>query len=443
MKNFLNIFSASTLLVVGLLLNTQFTAADSSLAVTITPPLFQLDIGPGETWASSLKIVNNNTRSVTYYAQVVDMEANGETGQSRFMPLVGKPDPGLANSQMASWIQLQETPVTIAAGKSADLHFTVYVPQAAEPGGHYAAILVGTTPITSPAAGAQMKISSFVSSLMLLRVRGDIVEKARIREFTTDKSLFQEPQANFLLRFENLGNTHLRPAGEVVIYNMWGKERGKVTFNHEANFGNVLPKTIRRFAFSWEGEENIFDIGRYSAVVTLSYGETEKQNISATTYFYYVPLVPVAITLGIILFMLLLLAVFIRMYIRRALTLERARRHVPVDVHAETAAMPTLEIMMEPLQEAVVDLRKLTRGTSQIPPSVHAGVQVPELREYDTNEISLTGFIRKYATFFAFMVIFLVCIIGLWIYLEKVLVPQRNFDIKNVLSQQESTSSSQ
>jgi len=437
MTNRRHLFISALLFSLGLFSFATYSSADSALSVTVTPPLFQLTIGPGESWTSALKIVNNNTYDVTYYAQVVDMQANGENGQSKFVPIIGPPDPALAASELARWMTISAAPITVKAGKTMDLPFTVKIPFNAEPGGHYAAILVGTQPLAGSSTGTQLKVSSYVSSLLFARVKGDVIETGRIREFVSDQGLYQTPNANFTLRFENTGNTHLKPEGNVTIYNMWGKERGKVLINQDSNFGNVLPKSIRRFQFSWEGEQSVFDIGRYSATVTLTFGQDEKKNISATTYFWVVPIVPVAMTLGTLVLFLLVLAWFIRRYIRRALELERERYGVALSVPMPEAPKPMLETMIEPLRVGVVDLRKVTAQpqTTTQSPMANEAITMQE-------GISLGEFLRKYKLFFAFVIILLVCVAGLWIYLEKVLVPERNFNINSVVSQEENAASS-
>lgn len=434
MKYSLRILTLSCAFSFVFLVNAVQTTAESGLSVTLTPPLFQLTIGPGENWTSALKVVNNNGYDVTYYAQVVDMQANGETGQSKFIPIVATEDPSLAVSELARWIQIEPGPFTIRSGASKEVHFTVNIPQNAEPGGHYAAILVGTAPLSASTTGTQMRISSYVSSLLFVRIKGDVLENGRIRQFTSDQDLYQTPKADFVLRFENTGNTHLKPEGDVTIYNMWGKERGKVIINRDANFGNVLPKTIRRFEFSWEGEANVFDIGRYSAVVTLSYGQDEKKNISATTYFWVVPVVPVSITLGVLLIFLSLLAWFIRRYIRRALTLERERFGVAQPSVVPEPRSPLIETMMEPLKESVVDLRKVTKSAQK--PIIPMPAEI-RMNETPTGEFTAAQFVRKYRLFFVFMALLLICFAGIWLYFAKVLVPERDFNINSVTSKEE------
>jgi hypothetical protein len=196
--------------------------AQEALSVTVTPPLFQLTIGPGEFWSSSVKIVNSNPFDVTYYAQAVDFSAEGEVGQSKFVPILD--DAGereRSTYSLGSWIDISPEPIVVKKGMSREVPFTVRIPEHAEPGGHYAAILVGTQPPTDRADGPVVKVSSYVSSLLLVRVKGEIVEKGRIREFISSKTWYDAADVHLSLRFENMGNAHVRPQGEVTIYNMW------------------------------------------------------------------------------------------------------------------------------------------------------------------------------------------------------------------------------
>lgn len=402
-----------------------------SLSVTVTPPLFQLTIGPGESWTSAIKIVNSNPYDVTYYASPVDFEAEGEKGQGKFVPLVEGTE---ATATLGQWIEISSDPVVVPKGTSVEVPFTVRIPANASPGGHYAAILVGTQAADTMIDGPSMKVSSFVSSLLFVRIKGEVMEKGRIREFITAESLYQKPQANFLLRFENTGNTHLRPRGDIRIYNMWGKERGKVDINQQNNFGNVLPSSLRKFEFAWEGEASAFEIGRYSAVATMSFGEDEKQTVTAKTYFWVVPMVPVSIALGSFVFFILLMTWFIRRYIRRALSLERERLGIPVDAPVAKESPVTIETWIEPLREGVVDLRS---GRASVSASTSESAPNP-IRQIRREPLTWFAFFQKYSLFFFFLMVIIAASIALWTYFENVLVPERTYEISDISSQDES-----
>ncbi len=365
-------------------------AQTQGLALTVTPPLFQLTIGPGENWSSSLKVVNSNPYDVTYYTQVVDFVPEGEGGQSSFIPLLSPP-PGEATStaSLAGWIDVTPGPFKVPRGTSGDIPFTVKVPIDAAPGGHYAAILVGTEPGERVAGGPSMRISSMVSTLMFVRIKGEVIETGRIREFRTIDELYQTARADFVLRFENTGNAHLRPQGSVAIYNMWGKERGKVLINDKGEFGNALPQSTRRYEFSWEGENSLFDIGRYRAEATLTYGQEAKQNATYATYFWVVPVVPVAIALGALFFFIVAAVWLIRRYIRRSLE----------------------QYGIAPQGERVVPI----------------GPQ----------PISFVQFVASYGATFAFACLVIVAGISIWFYFDDVLTQSRDFEVTEVTTAEE------
>lgn len=415
-------------------------AADS-LTVSVTPPLFQLTIGPGESWSSTLKIVNTNDFAVTYFATVVDFEAEGEGGRGSFTPIVDEfGEDSLDPHLLASWISVTDEAIVVPEGQSADVPFTVRVPENATPGGHYAAILVGTKPPEyNPSLGSAVAVSSYVSSLFFVKIKGDVIEKGRIREFVTESGLYDTTEADFVLRFENLGTVHLRPKGTITIYNMWGKERGKVAINEDKSFGNVLPGTIRRFKFSWDGDFSPLDIGRYSATVTLAFGDEAKQNVTATTYFWVVPVVPVAGTITALIIFIWAAAYLIRRYIRRVLALEAKARgaqftepelpHEPVHI--------TLQSLARPLEEGVIDLRRVAFAPKVAHSDTQATARPVEESASQGGTLSLSGFVSKYRLFFVFLGLLIVASVVFAWYFGEILVPSRTYEISNVLVEEE------
>jgi len=364
-------------------------AQNDGLSVTVTPPLFQLTIGPGESWSSELKVVNSNPYDVTYYAQVVDFVAQGEGGQSSFVPLMSPP-PGEATSTatLASWIDVPQRSFTVPRGTSGAVPFTIHVPMDATPGGHYAAILIGTEPGSRVVGGPSMRISSMVSTLFFVRIKGEVIESGRIREFRTLDELYQTARADFILRFENTGNSHLRPQGTVSIYNMWGRERGKILLNETGEFGNALPQTTRRYEFSWESDGGVFDIGRYRAEATLTFGQDQKQNTTYATYFWVIPIRPVATTVVLFITLITLITLLIRRYVRRSLALHG----VPVDRHNSMPELP---------------------------------------------RTTFVQFVMKYGGLFIFTGFVMLALFSIWYYFDDVLTQHRDFQVSEIKMNEE------
>jgi hypothetical protein len=369
---------AASLLLLGVLL-TAFAApafAQQSLSLSVTPPLIQLSSGTGDTWKGSLKIINSNSYDLTVYASAVDFAAEGDSGQGRFLPLDEAALSRGERNTLASWVEIPGGPITILREQSADIPLTVRIPEGASPGGHYAAVLVGTSPGIIGSRGKsdgsnETKVSSFVTTLLFLRIGGDVTEEAAIRDFSPGKTFYQKPEASFTLRFENKGNVHVLPQGSIVITNMWGKVRGDIPVNQKTDFGSVLPGQIRKYEFDWKGEGSPFEIGRYKAEVTIAYGSSGRKMVSSVTYFWVVPLVPVASTLtGLVLF-IGFFVFSVRRYVRRAISLERSYLGISeentVRPRTDGPAAPeirplSVRTLTRPLSQGVMDLRTVRSG---------------------------------------------------------------------------------
>jgi len=300
-----------------LFLATPVFAEESSLKMTLTPPLIKNNMNPGETWMSTVKLVNNNKQKLTVYTEIQDFRSSPEGGVE-LIPIKESEGSDSQTGFLRQWMQIQKGPFVIPPFDSIEIPFEIKVPETAEPGGHYAAILVGTKP-GGELDGSGISISSMISSLVLINIAGDIVEKGRIREFSTDKSYYKTPKVNFKLRFENTGNVHLQPKGNIVIKDMFGKEVGLIDINKDTAYGNVLPGSVKTWNFLWEGETGIFKMGKYNAVITLHYGEKTSEVDTRTFYFWYADFKILGIIFGSILGFFILIFLIIKLYIRRAI----------------------------------------------------------------------------------------------------------------------------
>lgn len=414
----LNFTLLTAFICVSILLLPYIVRAENQvgLSLSVTPTLFQMSAIPQQSWSSGVKVINNNKHPITVYAQVVNFAPQGEAGEGKFLPVFEKATEG---TTLAEWITLSKDPITIAPEQSYTIPFSVHVPGNAAPGGHFAAILIGTKP-PDVAGAVKVATSQIVTSLFFVRIAGDVVENGVVREFRTTHSFVDTPHADFEVRFENKGNVHIQPQGEIVITNMWGKERGIIPINQQTHFGNVLPKSIRKFDFSWTGEESFSDIGRYKAILTLAYGEDERKFETSITYFYVVPVKATLIVLGILLAFILLVRWSIKVYVRRMLFLAgfddmiaplSSKRRVFIqegDVRIVKGAA-----LKAPVEQGLTDFKLKFAGAAKFLGKFKA----------------VLNFVFEYKKFFASfigLVLFLVC---LTIFLYQVHVSQRDYEI--------------
>lgn len=292
--------------------------AQGGLTLSVTPTLFNMTIEPGQTWQSTIRVINPNPFDIQVYANPVNFQASGEQGRGQFIPLLS--DEQSDNVTLAEWINITSEPIRVASQETVEVPFFITVPREASPGGQYAAVLITTQPPDGQGA-SQVRTAQAVSALFFARIEGDVVESGLIRSFRASQYFATVPENEFELRFENRGTVHIQPQGEVRIYNMWGEQRGVIPINQRSQYGNVLPDSIRLFSFSWTGERSLVDIGRYRAVATLAYGSASRQSVSQTAYFWVIPVTGLLVTIGTLLGLGLIFMVLVKAYVRRMLTL--------------------------------------------------------------------------------------------------------------------------
>lgn len=324
------------------------TAQESAVSQTlsVSPTLFEMQANTGQAWTSYVRVINVNDYAITVYPQPVNFAPLGEDGRGDLIPIFAEETQG---QTLAEWITVPSDPVVIPPQATAEVALQVNVPSDAAPGGHYAAILIGTKPPIDAQTPAQVQTAQFVTALFFVRVAGDVKEIGNIREFTTAKNIVQTPSIALDMRFENTGNVHIQPQGDIKIFNMWGKERGVIPINHQTHFGNVLPNSIRKFSFTWTGDTALYDIGRYKAIATLGYGDTSKQFVTSTTYFWVIPYTTILVTL-LVLFLTIKIGLWlIRRYIERMLALSGVQLgQTPyVPLHARQGTAPDRTVVVK------------------------------------------------------------------------------------------------
>lgn len=381
-----------------------FIHAQETLTLSVSPTLFNMSANPGQEWQSSVRVINSNSYDLNIYVEVVNFAPDGEAGQGRFITPNTSDD---KRDTFAEWITVENREISIAPEQTIQVPFTIKVPMDAPPGGHSVAFLIGTKPPQDESGVTKVETSQVITSLVFLRVAGDVIESGLIRELRTTAAIIENPEANFVLRFENNGNVHLQPQGEIKIFNMWGQERGVVPVNQRTLFGNVLPESVRAYNFSWKGEWSVADIGRYTAVATLAYGEEERQFTSFETAFW---IIPWKVLLSIFLILAAFITLFtwaIKAYIRRMLQLA----HLPHEKSYPNGHIKKVSVVA-PLEVGILDLRS----------------RLKDERTATGFLQTILTFVKNYQFFFivvAALVLFIICIA--W-FVRNASQAERNFE---------------
>jgi hypothetical protein len=237
----------------GVLFLQANNARAQDVGIGISPIRFEELVEPGQRLTLQIKVKNNFPGHQTFYPFLRDLKSENELGIPRLLK-PGQED----GSFLASWIRMPEESYQFDSGEEKTITFFVDVPKNAGPGGYYGAVLFGNLAaklqMEGQERGAGMATSMQTASLLLFRVKGDVLEHAEIREFNTDKDIYGTPyKVDFKLRIENMGNVHIKPHGFIKISNFLGKEIASIPVNEKG--GNIMPTSIRSFPdVFWEGE---------------------------------------------------------------------------------------------------------------------------------------------------------------------------------------------
>jgi hypothetical protein len=318
----------------GLMLATALVPAGAD-AMTISPPNYDYtEVNKGDVIMDVIKVYNDNPNAtVTLYPFVANFtfkKGDEEGGTPEFYD--AKTDP--YGTAMGTWVKVDTTPMVIKPGERAMVPFSINVPANATPGGHFGAIVFANQP---PDDKGVVTIGSQIGVLMMMRVAGDVKEVGAIAEFgfAKPKPWYNFLPVDFFVRFENRGNVHLRPTGNIFIRDMSGRQVAALDVN--ADFRSILPNSIRKFNASWlkqkggEGQSALwnewhnFAIGRHKAQLVLLYG-TDNKMVTSEVAFYVWPWRLILIAVGILALIILMLTVgknsweraVIRKYERRA-----------------------------------------------------------------------------------------------------------------------------
>tara|TARA_B100000508_G_scaffold91716_1_gene71548 strand:+ start:16473 stop:17561 length:1089 start_codon:yes stop_codon:yes gene_type:complete len=303
-------------------------SAFAQVGVGISPALIEETLDPGTVKEYEVEVENKDGREQTFYLftrNIADIDAGG-------VPIFAPSNFERTCFELAEWLTLPITQVTIPGRSATSVAFTLAVPDSASPGSHFGGVFVSVEPPEIENSGAAVGYQ--VATPVSIRVSGEAVERANIRQFSTTKFLYGSQNVDFKIRIENTGNVLVRPTGPLEIKNMLGNKVASFTFNEDgkavfptSNDESCVTNNVREFSdVKWEGDSVGF--GRYEAVLSPVYGDVgARKTMSSTVTFWILPMSVIGPALAVLAVILLITFIFVRLYIRRSLAhLNQGRR---------------------------------------------------------------------------------------------------------------------
>lgn len=276
-----------------------FGGGYSAKALTISPPSIEFAVMPGNQAEFVVKLYNEGATKQELFVDATTFTSGPEEGLPVYDFSVPKED-------IATWVKLEPAPIVLEPQGRKEVTITVNVPADAAPGGHYGIVAFSSKPPSTGADKPQVAITQGIGTLLLVRIEGEVVESAVISAFSTVAKTNRLP-ITFATTYQNTGNIHLKPSGNITVTSMFKKLVATIPVN--ATKRSTLPKSSRSYDVIWEkgtekatasnawatfweeyGNERVnFGFGKYTATLALTAGQTGAVATNATTTFIMFP----------------------------------------------------------------------------------------------------------------------------------------------------------
>ena len=243
--------------------------------ISVIPSIMYLDLAldPPE---YTLTYINNTKSDIKLELSVQDFSELEDDYKINFLETK---DAASYKYSLSSWVTLENKNLELTQGEEKSIK--VFIDKARiTKGGHYASVLARST---QQNVEKQININPVISSLLFVRAStGKEIENGKISTFRPDRNFLNFPE-NFVLRFENSGNVHVIPYGQIVITDNFGNRVANGILNEKSL--DALPESIRKYDIPIIHDSQFMIPGIYTAKIDVHYGNSQKE-ISRTTIFF-------------------------------------------------------------------------------------------------------------------------------------------------------------
>lgn len=255
------------------------SAAQAQVSVSLFPVSFRYDIPRGSSQTGVITVTNPSDEPLSMSVEIENF-TGGDGGTVEYAP-------DGAKFGLLSWITIDKAPFELNPGQKKEISFTVNVPDNAEVGGHYGAILFRAGGGGSD-TGSSIGISGRVGSIILVSVPGDAKKSGELISVKAP-GFIQYGPLQTTATYKNTGSVHYVTKGSVTYTGIFG--RRTESFEEKTILPDVQRDTIATLDKTWL-------IGPIFMKATLEAGDGSVQTMSATTFAF--PVIPGAITIVVL-----------------------------------------------------------------------------------------------------------------------------------------------
>ncbi len=248
-------------------------ASNLGIAVDQTAIVFDADSGENQEFIIKIKNISDEEYNIKIDKNDYILGDNNEV-------MLSSNDDELGG--LKDWLSVKDDSIILAPGAESEVIFDVNVPENASIGSHKGAVIFRV----EPGGDETVKVHGQLGVHVLINVKGDTHASGRVNSF--DIPLITTGNLNYISEFENTGNIHYVPYGEVVVQNVFTKK--EQMYKYDKHF--VFPGNTFTFSLN-EAIPSLF--GLYKARVTFVDGEGATRTKIDYSMGYFFPLIAIVV----------------------------------------------------------------------------------------------------------------------------------------------------
>lgn len=223
--------------------------AFAAVSFNLSPMFQNITLVPGETYVGNFKLTNNDTsdESFAYKLSIEPFYVDDNND----ITLTTNGD----YNQIVEWITLSATEGVIAPNETAEIRFTIDVPETTAAGGQYASIMVRSKEAETPNDGIQIREIYQSAHLIYADVAGETTRKGDIDEVSVPGFLLNG-KIYGSSKIKNNGNVHSRATATLQIFPLFSNEE-VFTNEEEPDTVFIMPESTRTKIVSWDDTPSV------------------------------------------------------------------------------------------------------------------------------------------------------------------------------------------
>ena len=277
------------------------------ISLGYAPTTEYLELDPGENYKGELTVWNLKSDTTKYFIYVKGFR-QVEDYPGTAIPLTDEQEDNAPYSA-ADWFTMELEELDLVPQKNITIGYTIDVPVDIAFGEYHAKIFLSSEPpdeiLTEDDAAAFTALGSGPNILIQVGEESDIIEEADLIKFDSDRHFYEKPDVKLYTEFENTGNTHVTPKGDISIVNIFGTEVARMSFN-PGDISTLRGETARYEEVWSPGRQVVDSEGRFiagpmRAKLTSTYRTINPgfAVLSGETRFWIIPWKLILITLAV------------------------------------------------------------------------------------------------------------------------------------------------